>query len=166
MQYFLLIPTLRYKSNIAGSVVQEKNYFLHSSGCCPWKHKPKLQRELGQQKAQEIHVSFTASYLHKVSSSCPCFCTSTYCGSALECHSPIELLDFFQFTEAYNFYSCKIKSRLSCNCFLCSQLQTVNWEANVPYIDETHGIIYIYINGRHNRVTSSWEEYLGFANNK
>lgn len=36
----LLIPTLRYKNDIAGSVVQEKNYFLHSSVRCLLKHNP------------------------------------------------------------------------------------------------------------------------------
>lgn len=121
VQYFLLIPTLRYKSSIAGSVVQEKNYFLHCSVCCLLKHKPKLQREPGQQKAQEIHVKFTDSYLHEVSSSWSCFCTFMASGSALECLCPIELLEFFQFTAAYNFYCFKIKIRWSRDCFLCSQ---------------------------------------------
>lgn len=121
VQSFLWIPTLRYKSRTTGSVVQEKNYFLHCSVCCLLKHKPKLQRQPGQQKAQEIHVSFTASYLHEASSSWSCFCTSRASGSALECLCPIELLEFFQFTAVYNFYRFKIKIRLSRDCFLYSQ---------------------------------------------
>lgn len=93
-------------------------------------------------------------------------CTSTSSGSALECLCPIELLELFPVHWSFYFYGFKIKSRLSCNCFLYSQWQTVNWEAKVPYIDKTHGIIYIYINSRHNGITSYREEYLGFANSK